>query len=182
MTTNLGNESDHFSTEPPVLTIDRLQVTFATDGGGDVHAVRDVSLEVGAGEVVAIVGGESGSGKTVTAKTILGLLPETAISSGAVVINGNNVISVSKSTLRKIRGRDVAMVFQEPSTALNPVFTVGCRLPKVSGHTPRTAVASPPRKPSTGQPRRSARWASRILRRGSTTTRTSSQVVRSNAW
>ena len=126
MTTNLGNESDHVSTEPPVLTIDRLQVTFATDGG-DVHAVKDVSLEVGAGEVVAIVG-ESGSGKTVTAKTILGLLPETAISSGAVVINGNNVISVSKSTLRKIRGRDVAMVFQEPSTALNPVFTVGWQI------------------------------------------------------
>ena len=66
----------------PVLDIDHLQVTFATDGG-PVHAVKDVSLEVRKGEVLAIVG-ESGSGKTVTAKTILGLLPETASSSGAV--------------------------------------------------------------------------------------------------
>jgi peptide/nickel transport system ATP-binding protein len=111
---------------PPVLDIDNLKVTFATDAG-DVHAVKDVSLEVRAGEVLAIVG-ESGSGKTVTAKAILGLLPETATSGGAVLINGNNVISVSAATLRQIRGRDVAMVFQEPSTALNPVFTVGWQI------------------------------------------------------
>ncbi|HSO91635.1 MAG TPA: ATP-binding cassette domain-containing protein, partial [Arthrobacter sp.] len=110
----------------PVLDIDHLKVTFATDAG-DVYAVKDVSLQVNPGEVVAIVG-ESGSGKTVTAKTILGLLPETAISSGAVLINGNNVISVSPAKLREIRGRDVAMVFQEPSTALNPVFTVGWQI------------------------------------------------------
>ena len=112
--------------EGPVLDIDHLKVTFATDGG-DVYAVKDVSLEVGAGEVLAIVG-ESGSGKTVTAKTILGLLPETATTAGAVLINGSNVISVSPAKLRQIRGRDVAMVFQEPSTALNPVFTVGWQI------------------------------------------------------
>ncbi|MET4143247.1 ABC transporter ATP-binding protein [Arthrobacter sp. UYCo732] len=109
-----------------VLEIDHLKVTFATDGG-DVYAVKDVSLDVRSGEVLAIVG-ESGSGKTVTAKTILGLLPETATSGGAVLINGNNVISVSAAKLRQIRGRDVAMVFQEPSTALNPVFTVGWQI------------------------------------------------------
>ena len=121
MTTNI-----HKHGTGPVLDIDHLKVTFATDAG-DVYAVKDVSLEVNPGEVVAIVG-ESGSGKTVTAKTILGLLPETAISSGAVLINGNNVISVSPAKLRQIRGRDVAMVFQEPSTALNPVFTVGWQI------------------------------------------------------
>ncbi|MGN8130622.1 ABC transporter ATP-binding protein [Paenarthrobacter sp. 22069] len=113
-------------TGKPVLDIDHLQVTFASDAG-DVQAVKDVSLEVWKGEVLAIVG-ESGSGKTVTAKTILGLLPETAVSSGAVVINGANVISLSPGKLRQIRGRDVAMVFQEPSTALNPVFTVGWQI------------------------------------------------------
>lgn len=116
----------HEASGSPVLEIENLKVTFATDGG-DVYAVKDVSLEVKAGEVLAIVG-ESGSGKTVTAKTILGLLPETATSGGAVLINGNNVISVSAAKLRQIRGRDVAMVFQEPSTALNPVFTVGWQI------------------------------------------------------
>ncbi|UKA65490.1 ABC transporter ATP-binding protein [Arthrobacter sp. FW306-05-C] len=125
MSENLGYLSDQ-QDRKTVLDIDHLKVTFATDGG-DVRAVKDVSLEVRAGEVVAIVG-ESGSGKTVTAKTILGLLPETAVSSGAVLINGANVISLSPGRLRQIRGRDVAMVFQEPSTALNPVFTVGWQI------------------------------------------------------
>ncbi|WP_258802684.1 ABC transporter ATP-binding protein [Pseudarthrobacter sp. NS4] len=118
----------------PVLDIEHLKVTFATDGG-DVQAVKDVSLAVKAGEVLAIVG-ESGSGKTVTAKTILGLLPETATSSGTVLINGADVISVSAARLRQIRGRDVAMVFQEPSTALNPVFTVGWQIAEgIRAHT-----------------------------------------------
>ncbi|MET1088954.1 MAG: ABC transporter ATP-binding protein [Arthrobacter sp.] len=127
MTANIDPSTGH---QPiaghPVLDIDHLKVTFATDAG-DVQAVKDVSLEVRKGEVLAIVG-ESGSGKTVTAKTILGLLPETATSSGTVLINGTNVISVSAARLRQIRGRDVAMVFQEPSTALNPVFTVGWQI------------------------------------------------------
>jgi peptide/nickel transport system ATP-binding protein len=127
LTINIGSVSDrHEAGGRPVLEIENLRVTFATDGG-DVYAVKDVSLEVKAGEVLAIVG-ESGSGKTVTAKTILGLLPETATSGGAVLINGNNVISISAAKLRQIRGRDVAMVFQEPSTALNPVFTVGWQI------------------------------------------------------
>jgi len=112
--------------EKAVLCIEHLKVTFATDGG-DVLAVDDVSLKVVPGEVLAIVG-ESGSGKTVTARTILGLLAETAISSGAVLISGRNVLSITPAQLRQIRGLEVAMVFQEPSTALNPVFTVGWQI------------------------------------------------------
>jgi peptide/nickel transport system ATP-binding protein len=108
------------------LDIQNLKVTFATDGG-DVVAVDDVSLSVEPGEVLAIVG-ESGSGKTVTAKTILGLLPETATTRGAVLVSGKNVIALSKNQLRAVRGVDVAMVFQEPSLALNPVFTVGWQI------------------------------------------------------
>ncbi len=101
-----------------VVEIKHLGVSFATDAGA-VKAVDDVSLEVARGEVLAIVG-ESGSGKTVTAKTILGLLPETATTSGAVLLSNRegtrerDVISLGKQQLREIRGTDVAMVFQEP--------------------------------------------------------------------
>ncbi|HEY5319711.1 MAG TPA: ABC transporter ATP-binding protein, partial [Galbitalea sp.] len=109
-----------------VVDIRNLAITFATDGA-PVVAVDDVSLSVNAGEVLAIVG-ESGSGKTVTAKAILGLLPETATESGVVLLGSNDVVQLSGKRLREVRGVDVAMVFQEPSLALNPVFTVGWQI------------------------------------------------------
>jgi len=115
-----------------VVDIRRLGVSFATDAG-TVRAVDGVSLSVGRGEVVAIVG-ESGSGKTVTAKTILGLLPETARASGTVVLRGSgnpdgvDVVTLGKKGMRAVRGRDVSMVFQEPSAALNPVYPVGWQI------------------------------------------------------
>ena len=95
----------------PILSIEGLDVTFATDSG-DVHAVKELTLEVSRGEVLAIVG-ESGSGKSVTARSVLGLLPETAVTSGAVVLQGRDVLAASKTQLRKLRGADVSMVFQE---------------------------------------------------------------------
>ncbi len=116
----------------PVVTITDLGVSFSTDAGA-VKAVDGVSLSVARGEVLAIVG-ESGSGKTVTAKAILGLLPETATSRGVVLLsnkagtNANDVLSLSTKQLRDVRGADVAMVFQEPSAALNPVYTIGWQI------------------------------------------------------
>ncbi|TFC96722.1 MULTISPECIES: ABC transporter ATP-binding protein [Cryobacterium] len=115
-----------------VLTIADLGISFATDAGA-VRAVDGVTLRVAPGEVLAIVG-ESGSGKTVTAKAILGLLPETATASGAVILSSkdgsseSDIISLSTKQLRQVRGSDVSMVFQEPSTALNPVYTVGWQI------------------------------------------------------
>jgi len=109
-----------------VVDIRDLAITFATDGD-PVRAVDGVSLSVQAGEVLAIVG-ESGSGKTVTAKAILGLLPDTATESGVVLLGANDVVQLHGAALRAIRGTDVAMVFQEPSTALNPVYTVGWQI------------------------------------------------------
>ena len=120
------------SAHEPVIDVQDLKVTFATDAG-DVAAVRGVSLRVEPGQVLAVVG-ESGSGKTVTARSILGLLPETAVTSGAVLLRRNDdaassdVLRLSPSRLREVRGRDAAMVFQEPSTALNPVFPVGWQI------------------------------------------------------
>ena len=106
----------------PRLTIDDLDVSFATDHG-DVAAVNGVSLYVDPGEILAIVG-ESGSGKTVTARSILGLLPETATAKGVVLVSGTNVVGLSGAKMRAVRGRDVSMVFQEPSSALNPVYPI----------------------------------------------------------
>lgn len=103
-----------------------LHISFDTDGGR-VDAVRGVDLEVKAGEVLAVVG-ESGSGKTVTARSILRLLPETATMRGVVTLGSDNVVTVSRSRMRELRGTSAAMIFQEPSTALNPVFTVGWQL------------------------------------------------------
>ncbi|KUN83527.1 ABC transporter ATP-binding protein [Streptomyces griseoruber] len=115
-----------------LLRIEELHVDFATDTGA-VPAVRGVNLSVAPGEVLALVG-ESGSGKTVTARSVLGLLPDTATVRGRVLLGagtsepGEDVLTAPAARLRALRGTHAAMVFQEPSTALNPVFTIGWQL------------------------------------------------------
>ncbi|MEF9873528.1 MULTISPECIES: ABC transporter ATP-binding protein [unclassified Glutamicibacter] len=111
---------------PAVLRIEDLNIDFVTDAGA-VPAVRGVDLQVRAGEILAIVG-ESGSGKSVTARTALGILAENGASHGGVYLKGKNMLTLRGRELRAARGRDVAMVFQEPSTALNPVYTVGWQI------------------------------------------------------
>ncbi|WP_300344229.1 ABC transporter ATP-binding protein [Nesterenkonia sp.] len=114
------------STETNAVELRQLNIRFDTDGG-EVSAVNGISLTVQPGEITAIVG-ESGSGKTVTARSLLGLLPDNARTDGAVVVDGHEVTALSKAQLRALRGRNAAMVFQEPSTALNPVYPVGWQI------------------------------------------------------
>ncbi|MBC6463180.1 ABC transporter ATP-binding protein [Actinomadura sp. HBU206391] len=109
--------------ESPALAIKDLTVSF-TGGTEEVRAVDGVSIDVRPGEVVAVVG-ESGSGKSVTSMSTLGLLPPTATVTGKVQVGGVDVTTLDGRRLRAIRGAEVAMVFQEPMTALNPAFTVG---------------------------------------------------------
>jgi peptide/nickel transport system ATP-binding protein len=106
-----------------LLSARDVTVRFETDDGA-VHAVDRVSFDLRRGEVLAIVG-ESGCGKSVTTMSLLGLLPPTATVSGSARFNGGTeLIGASEGDLRKIRGREISFVFQDPMTSLNPVFTV----------------------------------------------------------
>jgi peptide/nickel transport system ATP-binding protein len=115
------------SSQPPnVVKIENLRVHIPT-ADTLVRAVDGVSLHVAKGEITAIVG-ESGSGKTMTARSILGFFPNAAQVSGSVELCGTEITTATAAELRPLRGRDVAMVFQEPSAALNPVFPVGWQI------------------------------------------------------
>ncbi|MFJ4221549.1 dipeptide ABC transporter ATP-binding protein [Curtobacterium luteum] len=109
-----------------VLSVEHLTVTFDVEGE-TVRAVDDASFRVGRGEVVAVVG-ESGSGKSMTAMTAMGIAPDGARATGSIRIGDLEVLGADERTLREVRGRRVSMVFQDPTAALNPVFTVGFQL------------------------------------------------------
>ena len=106
-----------------------LSVSFMTDAGS-IKAVEDVNFTIPRKTVV----GESGSGKSVTARSIIKLLPETATTSGAVYLSKRDgsdsldVLSLSGEQLREVRGSEAAMVFQEPNSVLNPVYTIGWQI------------------------------------------------------
>jgi peptide/nickel transport system ATP-binding protein len=111
----------------PLLEVDGLSVDFTVDGGV-VHAVDGMSMTLAPRERVAVVG-ESGSGKTVTALAIMGLIePPGRITAGDVRLDGRSLTALSEDDYRQIRGRDVAMVFQDPMTALNPAHRVGAQV------------------------------------------------------
>jgi len=110
----------------PVLQVRNFTVEFWVDGSWYPAAV-DMNFDVQAGKTLAIVG-ESGSGKSTTAMGIMDLLASNARMSGSVKVKGSEMIGVTKSQLRKFRGREVAYIFQEPMTALNPVYTIGFQI------------------------------------------------------
>ncbi len=110
--------------EAPLLEIKDLAIDFAIEGG-NVEAVKGISFTLAKGETLAIVG-ESGSGKSVTGLALTRLLPEppAVYRRGEILLNGRDVLKLPPSQLRAIRGNEIAYIFQEPSTSLNPVFTI----------------------------------------------------------
>ena len=112
----------------PLLSVRDLRIHFHTDNG-IVRAVDGVSFDVGAGEVFGIVG-ESGSGKSITAMSILGLIPMPPgkVESGQILWHGNDLLTYTDAQMRRVRGGEIAMIFQDPLTAMNPVYTVGTQI------------------------------------------------------
>ena len=119
----------------PILSIRDLTVEFKTEDGV-VQAVTDVTYDLQPGEVLGIVG-ESGSGKSVSMLTIMGLSPQATIPKGEAFFKGEDLLKLPPKRLREIRGGDMAMIFQDPMTSLNPVLTVGDQISEaVKTHNP----------------------------------------------
>ena len=118
--------------EGNLAEIKDLSVSFMTDAGS-IKAIDKISFEIPRKKVIGVVG-ESGSGKSVTARSLIKLLPETATTSGAVYLSNRagteelEVLSLSGEQLREMRGAEAAMVFQEPNSVLNPVYTIGWQI------------------------------------------------------
>jgi oligopeptide/dipeptide ABC transporter ATP-binding protein len=111
----------------PLLQIEDLRVRFWTSRGL-VHAVNGISFDVRPGETLGLVG-ESGCGKSVTALATMGILPRAArIPSGSITLEGRELLGLSERAWRRVRGKEIAMIFQDPMTSLNPVLTVGAQV------------------------------------------------------
>jgi oligopeptide/dipeptide ABC transporter ATP-binding protein len=113
---------------PSLLSVKNLRISFTQDGAKAL-AVRDVSFNLDSQKTLGIVG-ESGCGKSVTALSLLRLVPQPAgkIEQGEIVWNGSDLLSLSENSMRAVRGKEIAMIFQDPMTSLNPVFTCGSQI------------------------------------------------------
>ena len=111
-----------------LLDVENLRVEYDTDAGV-VYAVNDISFKIGKKKTLGLVG-ETGAGKTTSALSILNLVPDPPgkIRAGSIMLDGKNVLEMDVSELEKMRGNEVAMIFQDPMTALNPVMTVGSQI------------------------------------------------------
>jgi oligopeptide transport system ATP-binding protein len=114
----------------PILEIKNLNVIFDTLHGAKIHAINDVSLSVNSKETLAIVG-ESGSGKTQLSLSIMGLLAKNANTSGEIIFEDKNLLSLKENELNKIRGTKISMIFQDPMTSLNPYLSVATQMVEV---------------------------------------------------
>jgi oligopeptide/dipeptide ABC transporter ATP-binding protein len=119
----------------PLLSVEDLKIFFATSSrrisdNGLLKAVDGVCFQINRGEVFGLVG-ESGCGKTVTSLSIMRLLPANAVLSGRILFKGEDIVVKTESEMRELRGKEISMIFQEPMTSLNPVFTVGYQVAEV---------------------------------------------------
>ena len=129
-------------TVPQLLQIRDLAVEFKTRQG-IAKVINGLDLDLDSGETLGIVG-ESGCGKSMTALSILRLVPSTGyIARGEIRLRGQNLLALSEEEMRKIRGNEISMVFQEPMTSLNPVFTVGNQVAEALHAHPSWKVARP---------------------------------------
>ncbi len=114
-----------------VLQVKNLVTSFRTEEG-KIKAIDNISFNVGKGRTLALVG-ESGCGKSVTSLSIMRLVPDSngAIDQGEILLNGKNILNLSNREMRRIRGNEISMIFQEPMTALNPVYTIGEQIGEV---------------------------------------------------
>ena len=126
MTRRAGREAQKRGNEEPIIEVENLGIDFWVNGKW-INAARDVNYVVRPGEVLAIVG-ESGSGKTVTSMSLLGLLPGNSRSTGSVKLHGREVLGMPENELYRIRGSRIAVIFQEPMTAFNPVYKIGFQM------------------------------------------------------
>jgi len=124
----LNISSAYGDTMAKLLEVTNLTTRFYTEDG-IVHAVNGVTFDLGEGESMAIVG-ESGSGKSVSMKSMMGLIPSPPgkVEEGTVMFNGRDLLKLSAEEMRRVRGREMAMIFQDPMTSLNPVLTVGIQM------------------------------------------------------
>ena len=108
-----------------LLEINNLSISFKTDDG-EIPTIKDVSMHINEGEIITVVG-ESGSGKSVTIRSIMRLIaaPPAVYTGGEIVYKGKDLLKASEEEMRRLRGSEISMIFQDPMTALNPVFTIG---------------------------------------------------------
>ena len=158
----------------PLLQVENLRIELTTRDG-IAPVIDDLSFSLNAGETISFVG-ESGCGKSMTALGIMGLLPEKIgrIASGTILFDGEDLTRASDAHLREIRGNDISMIFQEPMTSLNPVYTIGEQIAEVLrrhqglGHarrarqgdrSSRRSSYSQSESPGLGLPASDVRWA-----------------------
>ncbi len=126
-----GGGASRSASGQPLLEVDDLSVHFTRRGRAPVHAVDGVSFTVKSGQVVGLVG-ESGSGKSVTSLAVMGLLPKRGVKvSGTARFEGRDLLAMKSAEISDMRGRDIAMVFQDPMTSLNPVVPIGLQVTEV---------------------------------------------------